>query len=239
MASSNTTIEYAGRREELAAPHVIEAFFATITYRLEPEGRGTRFPVVVLGLYAGHLVPEEMPAAQAELDVIATALKALPLDRAIGNVNDLAPFRARAPFVNHRAASLFDYFVTLEGVPIAAALRAAIEQSRTAELPLTFQSPQVVKDRNASIWAIIGGALWSALGYLYFPNFVIVPLGSGPLAGGPLIWPIGLPFVGIGILSLLGFRGVRTFRKGGDSHLMVSLIALAAIVLWLFATWRS
>lgn len=240
MAAPNTTIEFAGRRVELAAPAVVEAFFATITYRLEPQGRGTRFPVVIMGLYGGHLSPQEMPAAVAELDVIAAELRTLAPGKAIGNLGNLTPFRALPPLVNDSAASLFDYFITLTGTPLVAALRSAIDQSRTAELPLTFQSPQVVKDRNASIWAIVGGAAWSLIGYFYFPNFVIVPLGAGPLTGGPLIWPIGLPFLGVGILALLGFRGsVRTFKRGGDSHVGVTLIALAAVVLWLFATWRS
>jgi 2,3-bisphosphoglycerate-dependent phosphoglycerate mutase len=236
MASSNnTTIEFAGRRTELAAPDIVQALFATISYRLEPQGRGTRFPVIILGLYGGQLNPEEMLAAIAELDVIANDLQALPLERAVRSMKDLTPFRAG----NGGAASLFEYFLTLEGVPLVAALRTIIQQARSAASPIRFDSPQVVKDRRMGRLWILVGAAWSICGFIYFPDFVIVPIGSS-LRGGPLLWPIGLAIMGLGFLSLFQFRRLRTFRKAQHSHQWIAaLIGMAVVALWVAITWRG
>ena len=235
MASNNSTIESAGRRTELAAPDIAQALFATITYRLEPQGRGSRFPVVILGLYGGRLLPHEMRAALAEMDVIANELQGMPPDRAIRSLKDLTPFRAG----NGAAPSLFEYFLALDGKPLVASLRTAVEQSYAAASPLKFDSPQVVKDRRMGRLWILVGAAWSVAGFLYFPDFVIVPIGSS-LHGGPLLWPIGLAIMGLGLLSLLEFRRVRSFRKARASHQwLAAIVGMAFVALWIAITWRS
>jgi 2,3-bisphosphoglycerate-dependent phosphoglycerate mutase len=235
MSSDNTTVEVAGRRTELAASDIVQALFGTISYRLEPEGRGSRFPVVILGLYGGRLMPEEMLAALAELDVIANDLKALPQDRAVRSLKELKPFRAG----NGSANSLYEYFLALDGTPLVAALRDKIEQTRAAAEPITFDSPQVIKDRRMGRLWIIVGAAWSLAGFFYFPDFVIVPIGSN-LHGGPLLWPIGLAIMGLGLLSLFQFRKLRTFRKSQASHQWIAaIIGMAIVALWVAITWRG
>jgi hypothetical protein len=235
MASDNTIIEFEGRRTELAAPDIVQALFATITHRLEPDGRGSRFPVVVLGLYGGRLMPEEMLAAITEIDVITGALQALPLDRAVRSLKDLTPFRAG----NGGAASLFEYFLTLDGTPLLAALRTALQESRAAAAPIRFESPQVVRDRRMGRLWIAVGAAWTLAGFFYFPDLVIVPIGS-TLRGGPLLWPIGLLIIGLGLLSLFEARRLRSFRKAKPSHLwMAALAGMAFVALWVAVTWRS
>jgi len=235
MSSENTFIEFAGRRTELAAPDIVQALFGTITHRLEPNGKGSRFPVVILGLYAGQLMPHEMLAAKAELDVIASDLKALPLERAVRSRKDPTPFRAG----NGGAASLYDYFLAVDGTPLMEKLRTVVEEAHAAMAPVQFDSPQVLKDRRMGRLWIIVGAVWSLAGFFYFPDFVIVPIGSN-LKGGPLLWPIGLVIMGLGVLSLFQFRKFRTFRKAKPAHQWIAaLIGMAFVALWVAVTWRN
>lgn len=160
MASSSIT--------GIAAPVAVQALFATISYRLEPQGRGSRFPIVMNRLYAGGLQEPEMLAAIAELDVIASELRAIPVDRAIANLENLAPFRARAPLVNDRAASLFDYFIALDQRPLVTALRAAIEYNRATSTPVKFDTPEVRRERRLLV--LSGIVAVTLAGYYFAPS---------------------------------------------------------------------
>ena len=239
MAATNTVIEFAGRRAEIAAPYVVQAFFATISYRLEPQGRGSRFPVVLMRLYAGQLDPSEMLAAESELDVIGAELRTLPASQAIGSLSSLAPFRAGAPIVNNRAASLFDYFVAVDGTPLVFAFRSVVEQSRVAGMPLAFNSPQGSYNCVIGLVSILIGVTLSVAGYLYFPDYVITaPYSRTP--SGPLIWPFGLLLAGIGVVCLFEPRRKPSLAPPKQSHILIATaIAMTLLGLWVAFTWRG
>src|SRR5215470_4756251 len=100
---------------ELGPKTMLEALFATITYRLEPDGRGSRFPMVMKRLYSGRLRPSEIPGAVRELEAIESELTGLPADRAIWSLSDLRRRDDRELPVNHRATNVRDYFVGADG----------------------------------------------------------------------------------------------------------------------------
>ena len=59
---ANTLIEYGGRRTPIATPHVTQAFFFTINHPPGPQGRGSRFPMVMNRFYAPGLRLPQMLA---------------------------------------------------------------------------------------------------------------------------------------------------------------------------------
>lgn len=49
---------------------LLHAFFSTISYHLEPEGWGTRYPYLLQHLYKGQLAWSDAASALKELDAI-------------------------------------------------------------------------------------------------------------------------------------------------------------------------
>jgi 2,3-bisphosphoglycerate-dependent phosphoglycerate mutase len=237
MASTYTLIEFAGKKVGIAAPQGVQAFFATVTYRLEPQGRGSRFPIVMNRLYAGGLDESDLLAAGAELDAIAAELRRIHAGKAIGSLDNLEPFSVRAPLVNERAGSLFDYFVAAGGTPLVVALRSAVEQARVAGSPLKLHSPEVERNRKGAVLSMVFGLAWSAIGYVYFRDYVIVPGGSHSHSG-LLVWPIGLPIAALGAVALLPHKGrIQTLSR---RHEWLAVVAgMALILLWAALTWRG
>ena len=152
---------------DLADAYLVQALFATISYRLEPQGRGTRFPIVMNRLYAGGLKPPEMLAAAAELDVIARELQTVAVDRAIASLDTLRPFRAGAPHVDERAADLFHYFLARDGRPLVTALRAEIQAGGGAD-SIKFDTPEARFERRTLIVGVI--VMAGLVGYWLAPT---------------------------------------------------------------------
>ncbi len=131
----------------LAEQIIIEAFFATVSYRLEPDGWSSRFPVVLNNLYSSRFDPQQDgDAALRELEFIERELKNLPPERAIASLRNLARFDDAQLTVNRRAANLFEYFVTADGkTPILQELRRAVVTARQSQQALVMSvsnSPQ-------------------------------------------------------------------------------------------------
>ena len=131
----------------LAAQAIIEAFFATVSYCLEPDGWSSRFPVVLNGLYASRFEPQQnADAALRELEIIERELKALPPERAIASLRNLARLDDAHSTVNRGAANLFEYFVVADGkTPILDELRQAVSTARQTGQPVKMSaliSPQ-------------------------------------------------------------------------------------------------
>ncbi|HEV8269231.1 MAG TPA: Imm70 family immunity protein, partial [Thermoanaerobaculia bacterium] len=77
------------RPADLSTPRVLGAFAATLSYRLEPDGMGTRFPIVLDRLLAGRLSPREADTALSELETIAAELRKLSPDKVVWSLHDL------------------------------------------------------------------------------------------------------------------------------------------------------
>ncbi len=120
-----------GRSFELATDAVLEAFFATVSYRLEPDGWATRFPLTLDHLRAGTLGPAESAGTVAELETIGRELRALPVRKAVWDYQDTRPCADHGQPVNAGAGNLHDYFVAADGrTPLVQRLRELAEASR-------------------------------------------------------------------------------------------------------------
>ena len=93
----------------LASEEILEAFFATITCRLEPDGRGTQFPVVQGDLYFGGVPASRADEAIRELTAIGDELKKLPPSKAVWDMQLFAPRDDSRLPVNRNASNLAEY----------------------------------------------------------------------------------------------------------------------------------
>ncbi len=131
---------------EVGAPSILHALYSSISANLEPQGWGSRFPVVMNRLYQGRLPASDCPAALAELRTIERELQEIPVSRVIWDYDD----RSRAPSPHYRAPpeaqNLAGYFVTVNGLNLLRAgliesVESAVEFGHDVRVA-TFNSPQ-------------------------------------------------------------------------------------------------
>lgn len=115
---------------EVGSDAFFHSFFSTVSGRLESEGWGSRFPVLLHRLYAGRLTQEDAAKALAELEVIVAELARLGPDRVIWDIED----RSRTPpwgrNISAGITSLANYFVTSTGRDLIVVLRECLEDLR-------------------------------------------------------------------------------------------------------------
>ena len=116
--------------DEIGTSDFFNAFFSTVAGNLEPEGWGTRFPVLMKQLYAGQLKQTDARPALEELDEVASELACYPVHKVIWDIED----RGKAPPWGDNIADaitdLSNYFVTSTGRDLIASLREILEDLR-------------------------------------------------------------------------------------------------------------
>jgi hypothetical protein len=231
---SASILTFAGRTVALAPPRVVVALFSTIGYRLEKEGRGSRFPFV-MRLFGGALNPPELPATLAELDIIARELRTLPARSAIANLDRLTPFAARGECVDPKAASAFDLLLGLDGRPLIAVIHSALAECARSGSKVTLTTPLAMRwHRKGFLWAVTG-VLWTCIGYVYFPRHIFMPAG---LHSGPLAWPLGLIMLAGGLYALV--EAPSSGRSGPRRQLdWIGFALTVASIVLVVLSWRS
>ena len=91
-----------GRSRDLGPEHVVEAMFTTISCRLEPQGRGTRFPALMDDLYAGYLKPGRAAEVLWELQKVEADLRKVPVRDVVWSLanfrqDDCGPMGGKKP----------------------------------------------------------------------------------------------------------------------------------------------
>lgn len=192
---SNISLTVGDDARPLAAQAVVEAFFATVSYRLEPDGWSSRFPVVLNRLYSSRFEPQDVDAALQELDIIERELKTLPPERAIASLRNLARLDDAQLTVNRGAANLLEYFTAADGkTPILQQLRQAVLTARQNQQPVKMSVSSSLQSRAKTLLIGlfapvfgIGGIAYNrhlAVNYNYFyiklailaPLFVVLGL---------------------------------------------------------------
>jgi 2,3-bisphosphoglycerate-dependent phosphoglycerate mutase len=226
-----STLSFAGKNIPLAPPEVIDALFGTVSYRLEPQGLGSRFPCVMNGLYRGLLRPPELPAALAELGVIAQELRKLPASQAIESLNRLVPFRPQGNYVNPGAAFAFDLFAGSGGQPLITAIQEAVGESTRAGVKIALHTPFAVRWHKKGLLNVALGALWTGIGCVYFPHDIIVPMG---MHSGPLAWSLGPVVLAGGLISLMEVPAPGRARRRVEwiSSALIALMLLVVVLAW-------
>ncbi len=105
------------------------SFFSTISYYLEPNGWGTKYPLLTQNLYRGKLSYDKSSEARENLCEIQKLLKTFPPNKVIWNIDNLSQ---RPPWGNNISSditNLSNYFITNDGEDLFEVLDSAIEYS--------------------------------------------------------------------------------------------------------------
>lgn len=116
--------------EEIGSSDFFHAFFCTISGNLEPQGWGSRFPVLMNKLYAGELQQADAESLLTELGIASGELASLSDEKVIWDLQDR---RKRPPWGNNIAKTITDlsnYFVTSTGRDLIGILREVVTELR-------------------------------------------------------------------------------------------------------------
>lgn len=118
----------------------LHSFFSTVGHRLEPEGWGSRFPVVQNELYREEVSAERVATARSELAAIHEELKQFPPSDVVWDIEDLS---ARPPWgddISPDITDLSNYFVTSEGRDLFEVFDEAFSYAERAEVGVRIDS---------------------------------------------------------------------------------------------------
>lgn len=116
--------------DEIGEQDFFHAFFSTVSYRLEENGWGSRFPCLLKKLYQGRLEQGDATQALEELDVITSELREFSPDKVVWDIENL---ESRPPWGNNISSEITDlsnYFVTSTGRDLIGVLRECFEELR-------------------------------------------------------------------------------------------------------------
>ena len=226
-----------GRTFELATDAVLEAFFATVSYRLEPDGWATRFPLTLDYLRAGRLGPAEAAGAVAELETIGRELRELPARKAVWDYQDTRPRDGAGELVNDAAPNLDEYFVAADGrTPLGQRLREVAEASRerrqTVRLATTFGRKQL----RGALFLLALGLVIGTVALVWFPDVFLTQHGS---KSGPLIWAVGYLMAGFGVWLVVEARSPGLADRRRRQPWLAFLVGGALTAAVLTAAWRE
>lgn len=223
---------------EIASGVVVEAFAATVSYRLEPNGQGTRFPLVLDHLLAGRLDPSRADAALAELETIAAELRSLPASRVVYSLADLSRRDDPRAIVDRAAKDACGYFVAEDGRPLVEALREGILAARATGRPLGLTTPRADGALRQAWALVLIGLAWTAVAVVWLPRVVLVPLGATGSPHGPAVWFLGVVAAAGGAVRLAAVMR-PAFAAALRRHGLVAAAVGAAFTCALFAlAWR-
>ncbi len=121
---------------EIGDPDFVHAFFSTISYHLEPDGWGSRFPVVLGELYQGELAPAAAGAARAELWRAQEELAQYPPSEVVWDIEDAGSAPPWGNNISPDITNLANYFVTSDGRDLFEVLDEALRALQRANEPL-------------------------------------------------------------------------------------------------------
>jgi len=118
----------------------LHSFFSTISYRLEPNGWGTKYPYLIEKLYGGELAWVEVPEAINELNQIQEGLARFGPEEVIWDIEDL---NKRPPWGDNISAditNLSNYFITSNGKDLFSVLLNALNESLSTRTDIEIVS---------------------------------------------------------------------------------------------------
>ncbi|MBA0429915.1 hypothetical protein D7Y53_08165 [Stenotrophomonas maltophilia] len=119
--------------DEIGSSSFLYAFFSTISGNLEPDGWGSRFPILMRQLYAGRLQQSDAADALAELHMVRRELADLPPARVIWSLEDRTQHLPLGDDIAPDIDSLATYFVTAHGRDLIALLIDVLEALQEGE----------------------------------------------------------------------------------------------------------
>ncbi|WP_120512568.1 immunity 70 family protein [Photobacterium salinisoli] len=116
--------------DEIGGQDLFHAFFSTVSYRLEKNGWGSRFPCLLKKLYQGRLEQGDANQALEEIDVITSEFRNLSLNKVIWDIENLDASPPWGSNISSDITDLSNYFVTSTGRDLISVLKECLEELR-------------------------------------------------------------------------------------------------------------
>jgi hypothetical protein len=114
--------------DEIGTSDFFHAFFSTISANLEPDGWGSRFPVIMKRLYSGEVAGSEAANAILELATIRSALAKIHPDKVVWDIEDRSKHAPWGNRISSDITNLSSYFVTSTGRDLIGVLDEIFEE---------------------------------------------------------------------------------------------------------------
>ena len=118
----------------------LHSFFSTISHNLEPNGWGTKFPLLMKKLYVGKLEWSDVPEAIEEVKKVKSELIKFDVDKVIWDIDDLSKQPPWGTNISSEITSLANYFVTSDGRDLFDVLQKAMQDSLLEHIDLEVVS---------------------------------------------------------------------------------------------------
>lgn len=115
---------------EVGTGDFFHSFFSTISGNLEPDGWGSRFPILLKRLYQGELQQKDALPALAELDRVERELAKLPPGKVIWDIEDRSKIPPWGDNFSNDITDLSNYFMTSTGRDLIPMVRECFEELR-------------------------------------------------------------------------------------------------------------
>jgi hypothetical protein len=118
----------------------LHSFFSTISYHLEPEGWGTRFPYLMNHLYQGKLRWSDVPKAMKEVEEVRKLLENFKPSDVVWDIDNLEKKPPWGDNISSDITSLANYFVTSSGEDLFDVLIKALKNSYSEKIDIEIQT---------------------------------------------------------------------------------------------------
>ncbi|MCY8609868.1 immunity 70 family protein [Bacillus haynesii] len=117
----------------------VHSFFSTISYHLEKDGWGTKYPLLMNDLYHDKLKWSDVPAARNNLKEIEAELSKLPPENVVWDIEDLSKNPPWGNNISPKVTNLSNYFATNDGKTFFEVLYKAMDASEEDQYDMTIQ----------------------------------------------------------------------------------------------------
>lgn len=116
--------------DEIGGQDFFHAFFSTVSYRLENDVWGERFPCLLIKLYQGELDQDYANQALDELNTIKSELYELTPDKVVWDIENLSLLPPWGDAISSDIKNLSHYFITSSGRDLIDVLKENLEELR-------------------------------------------------------------------------------------------------------------
>lgn len=125
---------------ELGHSDFVHSFFSTISYHLEKEGWGTKYPLLMNELYNDKLNWEDVSVVKANLIEIEQELSKYSSEQVIWDIDDLSQKPPWGDKISPEVTSLANYFATTDGKTFFEVLHAAMDVAEEDQYDLKIHN---------------------------------------------------------------------------------------------------
>ncbi len=239
---SNAVARCGGWSVAVGDRRLLDSLVASLSYRLEPEGFGSRFPVLLGEALAGRLEPSRAGEALRELEIASHELRELPPSKAIDTLDERKPLDLSAlPF--GAASSLYDLYRTPEGRPMLEVIAEALQVCQQRNTVLTLRAGPAHRALWVALGLTIAGLVGTALAWHYLPDYLIShrkysgSFRRGDAHGTPLwAWVAIVGWAGLAELAKALSPPLATFVE--RRFWLFRVLAAVACIAWILVWWR-